>query len=157
MHFLHALQYVIIRIIKYVKLTRSMIILMFLLCRQRSGGCWTSKNNNVVIVADVIHILYNIVLIIYKRYISLYYVNLAACVRVWPFTCLITQRSWDEHPHWITPAPSPVLTRISPSDHSNTTPPHPPATKEPDPYSFLRPPPRCSTQLCRTATRVRHS
>ena len=44
MHFLNAPKYVIIMTTKYVKLTRSM---MFLLCRQRSGGCWTrlTKNN----------------------------------------------------------------------------------------------------------------
>ena len=31
---------------KYVKRTRSMIILMILSCRQRSSGCWTSNKNN---------------------------------------------------------------------------------------------------------------
>ena len=48
-----ATQYVIIRTTEYVKLTRSIIILMFLFCEAagaglvRSGGCWTSyfKNN----------------------------------------------------------------------------------------------------------------
>ena len=40
MHFLHAPQYyVIIRTTKYVILKRFIIILMFLQCRQRIGGC----------------------------------------------------------------------------------------------------------------------
>ena len=38
-------QYVIMRATKYIIHKKSMIILMALLCRQRSGGWWTSIDN----------------------------------------------------------------------------------------------------------------